>query len=280
MTTRGWRWALSGACALALAVCAVPAEAQVKMRTRADGTIEIYNDGPGNALRSRAPLVLRAVPRADWNEWILDSAYANGVDPKLVQAIMQVESGYNCRALSRTGAMGLMQLMPDTARLMQVADAFSPEQNIRGGVSYLRQMIDRFERLEYAIAAYNAGPGAVTRHGGVPPYAETRDYVDRVLTLYRGTPGAFFNGLISVVASGAVAARPNGLAQSSQTTMLQRALASGSFAPAAAPQPQPAAAVVARRAPAAAPVPVAAPAVVPAVVTTVAAPLPAVSSGG
>jgi len=232
------RRGLVGSCALALVLACAPAvhaQGGVRMRTNAAGVLEITNDGGGFRFRTHA-LVLRPVPRADWNEVMLDAAVANGVDPKLVQAIMQVESAYNPRAVSRAGARGLMQLMPDTARLVQVADVFSPAENIRGGVLYLRQMIDKFGRLEYAVAAYNAGPGAVARHGGIPPYTETRDYVDRVLALYRGTGAGLLTGLISFGGSGAPA-RPNGLMQANVPTMLQRALAGHAITP-AAPPPQ------------------------------------------
>ncbi|MCB1035234.1 MAG: lytic transglycosylase domain-containing protein, partial [Acidobacteria bacterium] len=102
---------------------------------------------------------------------------------RLVQAVVQVESGYNPNALSNKGAMGLMQLMPETARSLSVSDPYDPEENLRGGTLYLRQMLDRFGDLQMALAAYNAGPTAVERYQAVPPYPETRTYVRRVLTL-------------------------------------------------------------------------------------------------
>jgi hypothetical protein len=117
-----------------------------------------------------------------WDEVIDERAAAHGVRPELVRAVIQVESAFNPRARSPKGAMGLMQLMPDTAADLGVTNPFDPEQNIRGGVAYLRSLLDRFNgNEELALAAYNAGPGAVTKYGSrVPPYRETREYVQKV----------------------------------------------------------------------------------------------------
>ena len=112
-------------------------------------------------------------------------ARAAGVDPALVAAVAQTESADDPNARSAVGAQGVMQLMPETARSLGVTDPLDPIQNVRGGATYLRTLIDRFGDLKSAIAAYNAGPGAVERYGGVPPYAETRAYVERVLEAYR-----------------------------------------------------------------------------------------------
>jgi hypothetical protein len=114
---------------------------------------------------------------------IIDTlAREQGVDPRLVRAVIQVESGYRSRARSPKGAMGLMQLMPATARQYAVADPYEPRANIEAGVKHLRSLLDRFE-LSLALAAYNAGEAAVRRFGGIPPYGETREYVSRILTL-------------------------------------------------------------------------------------------------
>jgi soluble lytic murein transglycosylase-like protein len=105
-----------------------------------------------------------------------------GVDKSLVKAVIHAESGYNPNAVSRKGATGLMQLMPSTAQGLKVADAFNPEDNIRGGVRYLRFLLDTFKgNVSLALAAYNAGLTKVARYGGVPPYEETRNYVSKVL---------------------------------------------------------------------------------------------------
>ena len=114
----------------------------------------------------------------------IDAAAArHGIDPALLRGLVRQESGFDPRARSAAGAMGLTQLMPATAASLGVTDPFDPEENVMGGAAYLRQQLDRFngdERL--ALAAYNAGPGAVLRYNGVPPYQETMQYISRVLS--------------------------------------------------------------------------------------------------
>jgi soluble lytic murein transglycosylase-like protein len=114
------------------------------------------------------------------------AAKRHELDPALLSAVVGQESGFQPRAVSGAGAMGLMQLMPETARALGVRDPFDPAQNVDGGAKYLRGLIDRYRgRLDLALAAYNAGPGAVDRFGAVPPYPETQAYVKNILATYR-----------------------------------------------------------------------------------------------
>jgi len=111
---------------------------------------------------------------------IREAAEATGVSADLLHAVIRAESDYDPACRSHAGAMGLMQLMPGTARSLGVGDPWDPAQNVLGGARYLREQLDRFGDVSLALAAYNAGPGAVGRYGGVPPYAETQRYVERV----------------------------------------------------------------------------------------------------
>ena len=130
------------------------------------------------------PANLRVPVPARIREVIARTAYSIGVDPKLVTAVIAVESAFNPRAVSRKNAQGLMQLIPETASRFGVRDAFDEEENVRGGTTYLRDLLKLFKgNLTLALAAYNAGEGAVLLNGGVPPYPETKDYIERVTRL-------------------------------------------------------------------------------------------------
>lgn len=119
---------------------------------------------------------------ARFDALIHEAAHRFGLSADLIHAVIRAESDYDLNCTSRAGAMGLMQLMPNTARALGVSDPYDPAQNIMGGARYLRAQLDRFGDLALALAAYNAGPGAVARHGSIPPYPETELYVRRVLT--------------------------------------------------------------------------------------------------
>ncbi len=116
--------------------------------------------------------------------WVNSYSKKHGLDPRLVYALIEQESRFNACAVSPKGAQGLMQIMPDTQKLLGLTEPFNPERNIAAGTQYLRSMLDKFQTEVMALAAYNAGPGAVAKHGGVPPYDETKDYVLKVVDRY------------------------------------------------------------------------------------------------
>lgn len=120
----------------------------------------------------------------DLSRVIEDEAKKNNIDPLLIYLIVKYESNFNPYAVSRSGAMGLMQLMPGTAEMLGVSDAYDPYQNIAGGASYFCTQLSRFGDLRFALAAYNAGPGKVAEYGGVPPFSETINYVENIFSEY------------------------------------------------------------------------------------------------
>ena len=131
------------------------------------------------------PFVSPFDPEPGVRALIREIAGAQSVDPRLVEAMVKVESNFDPYAVSRKGAMGLMQLMPSTARRFEVGNTFDPSQNLEGGTRYIRELLERYGEIPLALAAYNAGEDAVDRYGGVPPFRETRAYVDRILRLLR-----------------------------------------------------------------------------------------------
>lgn len=155
-----------------------------------DGTVFLTNrpDGDGRYQffgRFSAERLMRAVGPDGVARLAERYAGQHGVDPRLVMAIIKVESGFDAKAVSSAGASGLMQLMPGTQRHLGVRDAFNPDENVEGGVRYFRSMLDRYGgNVSLALAAYNAGPANVDKYGGIPPFEETRNYVRKVLALY------------------------------------------------------------------------------------------------
>ncbi len=130
-----------------------------------------------------SPRTIMAPPtREEMHQMLAHAGEKHNIDEDLLASVVRAESGGQVRAISRTGAMGLMQLMPGTATAMGVEDAFKPEQNISGGTAYLDWLLTRYhDNVALALAAYNAGPGAVDKYHGIPPYRETREYVARVI---------------------------------------------------------------------------------------------------
>lgn len=186
------------ATACAVLFPAVQASAQIYAWRDANGTLVLSDktiDAPTDVYTVEGAPTIRTTRKAErdvterYEDLVLAHSSANGLRPELVRAVIQVESGFNPRARSPKGAMGLMQLMPATARTLGVQNAWDPDDNIRGGTKYLRMLLDRYQGDErLALAAYNAGAGAVDRFGGtVPPYRETRDYVRKVGSAADGT---------------------------------------------------------------------------------------------
>ena len=172
-----------------LCVCSVNA-GDIRSYVDKSGSRVLTNLPSGHSWRPSTP-VDRSQPlklnsrREQFLPLIQEISAEKGVDVDLVEAIIQVESNFDPRAVSVKNCKGLMQLHPDTARRFGVTEVLDPEENIRGGVTYLRWLLDYFDKdLTRAVAAYNAGENAVTRHGGVPPYRETRNYLDKINRLY------------------------------------------------------------------------------------------------
>ena len=187
--------------ALAVTFVTATASADIYQYTDKDGVVHIVNSVPqgvsarllvhgGNAPRSGAPIVAPSdhdpARFTRYDEWIRQAATFYQIPEQLVRAVIKVESDYDPRAVSVSGARGLMQLMPDTAERLQVRDIDNPRENIFGGVRLLRILANAFNGdLSLTVAAYNAGPDAVMRYGGIPPFDQTRTYVVKVTGYYR-----------------------------------------------------------------------------------------------
>lgn len=176
------------AVALAALFAASALHAQVHLAVGNDGKKVITNFGSTSARRGNYTWLAKQRNRRSKYDALIDRyAVQYGVDPVLVRAVIQVESDFNPLCVSNKGARGLMQLMPETAHRYGVQKIFDPEQNIRGGVKYLADLLEMFNSdLPRTLAAYNAGEGAVLKYAGIPPYVETTTYVKRTLTVYYG----------------------------------------------------------------------------------------------
>jgi soluble lytic murein transglycosylase-like protein len=178
----------------AILLQAAASRAGVHLAIRSDGTKVIYNDEVDSrryrpVLRSDSWLARRLSLPCAYDSVIREAALAHEMDPQLVKSVMLVESAFNPAARSRKGALGLMQLMPATAKLYGVRDALDARENVFGGTRYLTYLLNLYKGdLESALAAYNAGEGAVEKYGGIPPYDETLLYVHKTLTAYYGKP--------------------------------------------------------------------------------------------
>jgi soluble lytic murein transglycosylase-like protein len=154
------------------------------MEIAADSVVRVEEvaDAPAPPVTAAAISTAAGLTKAEMQGMLAHAGDAHNIDVDLLASVVRAESGGQVKAVSRTGAKGLMQLMPGTATEMGVADAFRPEQNIAGGTAYLDTLLTRYhDKVELALAAYNAGPGAVDKYHGVPPYRETQAYVARVI---------------------------------------------------------------------------------------------------
>ena len=202
--------------AVMLVSAAAPARAQV-IEIADDGTAQVFS-GNGDAISAGHRAVARGGP-FNVNESLDRAAHDHGLDPGLLRAVAWQESRGNSAAVSDKGALGIMQLMPGTAAALGV-DPGDPNANINGGAAYLALQMAKFGNVELALAAYNAGPGAVVRYGGVPPYRETRSYVSTIMQRWNGSVAALAPGHGGGTAGGAATKPKSARRDTARPTML------------------------------------------------------------
>ncbi len=169
-----------------LSILTLTSHADIYKFKDSEGVIH-YTNIPQGKNYSKAMSERKSTPGNKYSYIIREKSRKYNIEPSIIKAVITAESNWNPRAISQKGAIGLMQLMPSTARDMQITNPYDPEQNIEAGTKYLRFLLNRFDGdITLALAAYNAGPGKVERSGGIPPITETKKYVKKVISISKG----------------------------------------------------------------------------------------------
>jgi len=178
-----------GAVLLALVLVPAQAPADIYRYTDENGVMHFTNaptSGKFKLFMRERKVFISKLDSNQFDPIISEASKKYGIEAPLIKAVIKAESDFDPNAISHKGARGLMQIMPMNYRLLNVENPFDPNQSIEGGARYLRDMLDRYKgSVNLSLAAYNAGPGAVDRHGGVPPYPETTEYIERVMRYYQ-----------------------------------------------------------------------------------------------